>query len=204
MPSRLTDGTLSAIAAALAIAGFEVGVDARWSDGQPAVLAITSLATGACAEGTVYGTELVLRWHSDPADLKTAQVTAILTARAGNSVGAEAQHPGAGPAHRRTLFALPRTELTWPELMPPGRALAALRTELDARSMATAGMIITRLQGILSLADGPAVGYRCGWLFWPAGRLSRDGRPLYAVHCARDPAGAARRLALRAVTDGEG
>jgi hypothetical protein len=77
-----------------------------------------------------------------------------------------------------------------------GRALAALLAELDARGMATAGMTITRLQGTMTLAGGPVVGYRCGWLFWPAGRLSRDGRPLYAAHRAQDPAGAARRLAL--------
>ena len=76
------------------------------------------------------------------------------------------------------------------------RALAALLAELDARGMATAGMTVTRLQGTLILAGGPAVGYRCGWLFWPAGRLSRGGRPLYAAHRAQDPAGAARRLAL--------
>jgi len=76
-----------------------------------------------------------------------------------------------------------------------GRALAALRAELDDRGMATQGMTITRLQGTMTLAGGPAVGYRCGWLFWPAGRLSRGGRPLYAAHRAQDPAGAARRLA---------
>ncbi|HUY45891.1 MAG TPA: hypothetical protein VMV92_09225 [Streptosporangiaceae bacterium] len=52
-------------------------------------------------------------------------------------------------------------------------------------------MTITRLQGTLTLAGGPDVVYRCGWLFWPAGRLSRAGRPLYALHQARDPAGAA-------------
>jgi hypothetical protein len=75
------------------------------------------------------------------------------------------------------------------------RALAALLAELDARGMATAGMTVTRLQGTLTLASGPAVGYRCGWLFWPAGRLSRGGRPLYTAHHAQDPAGAARRLA---------
>lgn len=75
------------------------------------------------------------------------------------------------------------------------RALAALLAELDARGMATSGMTITRLQATLTLADGPDVGYRCGWLFWPAGRLSRGGRPLYAAHRAQDPAGAARRLA---------
>jgi hypothetical protein len=77
-----------------------------------------------------------------------------------------------------------------------GRALAALRAEMDARGMATAGMTITRLQGTMTLAGGPAVSYRCGWLFWPACRPSLDGRPLYAAHRAQDPADAARRLAL--------
>jgi hypothetical protein len=62
--------------------------------------------------------------------------------------------------------------------MPPGRALEGLRVELAAWGLATAGMTITRLQGTLTLAGGPAVEYRCGWLFWPAGRLSRGGRPL--------------------------
>ncbi len=76
-----------------------------------------------------------------------------------------------------------------------GRALAALLAELQARRLATAGLTITRLQGTLTLAGGPAVAYRCGWLFWPAGRLSRGGRPLYTAHRAQDPAGAARRLA---------
>jgi hypothetical protein len=92
--------------------------------------------------------------------------------------------------------------VSWPEPVPPGRALAALRAELDARGIATAGMTITRLQGTLTLARGLAVGYSCGWLLWPAGRLSRDGRPLYAAHQARDPAGAARRLALPRLRDG--
>ncbi len=43
-----------------------------------------------------------------------------------------------------------------------GRALAALRAELDDRGMATQGMTITSLQGTMTLAGGPAVGYRCG------------------------------------------
>ena len=94
---------------------------------------------------------------------------------------------------------LPRAQetlVTWPELMSPGRALEGLRVELAARGLATVGMTLTRLQGMLTLAEGPGVGYHCGWLFWPAGRLSIGGRPLYAVHRAGDPAGAARRLAL--------
>jgi len=87
--------------------------------------------------------------------------------------------------------------VTWPELMPPGRALEGLRVELAARGMAAVGMTVTRLQGMLTLAEGPAVGYCCGWLFWPAGRLSIGGCPLYTVHRTGDPAGAARRLALQ-------
>jgi histidine kinase-like protein len=46
------------------------------------------------------------------------------------------------------------------------------------------------------LAGGLAVRYCCGWLVWPAGRLSRQGRPLHTLHSAHDPAGAARRLTL--------
>jgi hypothetical protein len=80
--------------------------------------------------------------------------------------------------------------------MLPGRALGGLRAELAARGLATAGMAVTRLQGTLTMTGGLSVVCCCGWLFWPAGRLSAGGRPLYAVHRAGDPAGAARRLAL--------
>lgn len=80
-------------------------------------------------------------------------------------------------------------------VMTPGPALAALRAELAARGIATLGLTITRWQGTLALARGLAVVYRAGWLCWPAGRLSRNGRTIYAVHPAGDPAGAARRLA---------
>lgn len=89
-----------------------------------------------------------------------------------------------------------------PELTPPGRALGALRGELAARGVVIAGMTITRLHGMLTLDDGLGVGYCHGWLFWPAGRVSRGGRPLYAVHRAGDPAGAARRLAVPRPGDG--
>jgi hypothetical protein len=75
--------------------------------------------------------------------------------------------------------------MSQPDLMPPGLALAALRAELAARGLASAGMTVTRRQGILNLAGGSEVGYSRGWLFWPAGRLSRDGRPLYAVSQGR-------------------
>jgi len=84
--------------------------------------------------------------------------------------------------------------VTGGQLMPC-QALARLRAELAARGVDMAGMTVTRWQGVLVLAGGPGVRYCRGWLFWPAGRLSRRGRPLCAVHSAGDPAGAARRLA---------
>lgn len=77
----------------------------------------------------------------------------------------------------------------------PSQALGALFTELAARGRGVRGMTVTRFEGTLTLAGGPAVRYRCGWLTWPAGRLSARGRPLLTVHNAGDPAGAARRLA---------
>jgi len=119
-PRGLTSGPLPAIAAELAIAGFEIDVVDRWSDGRPAALAVTSPATGACAEVTAHGTELELRCHSGPADgtpgLITAQVTAVLTASSGNvtggaAPGAAAQHPETGTGKRRTLLAHLRAEL---------------------------------------------------------------------------------------------
>jgi hypothetical protein len=121
-----------------------------------------------------------------------------VTGAPGCNGGLQASPAGASPSADPTRRGLPRaqeTQVTWPELMSPGRALEGLRAELAARGLATVGMTITRLQGMLRLAEGPGVGYCCGWLFWPAGRLSISGRPLYAVHRARDPAGAARRLA---------
>jgi hypothetical protein len=86
--------------------------------------------------------------------------------------------------------------------LTPGRALSALMAELTSRGLPPTGigMNLTRLQGTLILPCGLAVGYRCGWLVWPAGRPSRRGRPLHTLHNALDPAGAARRLAAEPVT----
>ena len=111
-------GPLRAVAAELAIAGFGVDVVDRWSDGQPAVLAVTSPATGACAEVTAHGTELELRYWSGPADvagLITAQVTAVLTASAGDDTPGgpvTAWRPAdASPEERRVLLARLQAEL---------------------------------------------------------------------------------------------
>jgi hypothetical protein len=80
--------------------------------------------------------------------------------------------------------------------------LAALRTELIACGVAAVSMNLTRLQGSLTLTGDSVVGYFSGWLLWPTGRLSRRGQPVYAVHPAGDPSGAARRLALLRTRDG--
>jgi hypothetical protein len=112
-------GPLPVIAAELAIAGFGVDVVDHWSDGRPAVLAVTSPATGACAEVTAHGTELELRCHGGPGDgaagLMTAQVTAVLTASAANGPGcappAASQQPEASPVQRLVLLAQLRAEL---------------------------------------------------------------------------------------------
>jgi hypothetical protein len=75
----------------------------------------------------------------------------------------------------------------------PGEALSSLRTTLAGSGLTTVGMTLTRYAGTLFPADGPCIGYHYGFFWWPTGR-SRRGRPLYAIHDASDPAGAARRL----------
>lgn len=106
-------------------------------------------------------------------------------------------------------FPLGREQPTWPglrtmaetaspgETTTPVRSLAALRAELAALGVTTSGLAVTRLQGTLTLAGGPAIRYRRGWLIWPAGPADGLGRPAIATHRAEDPAGAARRLAAR-------
>lgn len=78
--------------------------------------------------------------------------------------------------------------------MTPGQALAGLRTALGRQGIGTAGMTLTRYAGTLITAGGPCIGYHYGLFWWPAGR-SRRRRPLYAIHDAGDPVGAARRIA---------
>lgn len=115
----------------------------------------------------------------------------------------------AGLASRTGVAGDHRGRLVWAEIpwlgapegpvgirpVTPSQALGALFTELAARGRGVRGMTVTRFEGTLTLSGGPAVRYRCGWLTWPAGRLSARGRPLLTVHNAADPVGAARRLA---------
>ncbi len=83
----------------------------------------------------------------------------------------------------------------WLVTLTPGRALNALLDALASHGLPVTGMTLTRLQGTVMLPGGITVRYCCGWLAWPTGRPSRQGRPLHTLHTACDPAGAARRLA---------
>lgn len=81
-----------------------------------------------------------------------------------------------------------------PEGVSPSQALARLHGSLTERGIRTVGMTFGSSDGVLFPAGGQAVGYACGLYWWPAGRF-RQGRPVYAIHSAADPQGAARRLA---------
>jgi hypothetical protein len=76
--------------------------------------------------------------------------------------------------------------------MTPGQALTALRDALATHGITTAGMTLTRHTGLLHPAHGPAIGYHHGLYWWPA--RPHSARPLYTIHDASDPAGAARRI----------
>jgi serine/threonine-protein kinase RsbW len=77
-----------------------------------------------------------------------------------------------------------------------GQALTGLRDALSALGIATTGLTLTRHNGKLHPEHGPAIGYRGGLYWWPA-RRRHASRPIYAIHDARDPVGAARRIAPR-------
>lgn len=81
-----------------------------------------------------------------------------------------------------------------PSTVTPSQALARLHGSLTERGIRTVGMTFSSSDGVLFPAGGQAVGYACGLYWWPAGRL-RQGRPVYSIHSAADPQGAARRLA---------
>jgi len=75
-----------------------------------------------------------------------------------------------------------------------GQALTGLSAALAALGIATIGLTLTRHNGKLYPAHGPAIGYHGGLYWWPA-RGRHASRPIYAIHDARDPVGAARRIA---------
>lgn len=78
--------------------------------------------------------------------------------------------------------------------MTPSQALARLYGSLSEAGIRTVGMTFSPSDGVLFPASGQAVGYSCGLYWWPAGHY-REGRPVYSIHPAADPDGAARRLA---------
>jgi hypothetical protein len=74
------------------------------------------------------------------------------------------------------------------------QALTGLRAALAALGITITGMTLARHTGKLHPEHGPAIGYHGGLYWWPVRRLHAS-RPIYANHDARDPAGAARRIA---------
>ena len=105
--------------------------------------------------------------------------------------------PSADPPHSAS-----RGNVTAPASDPTrgpeatSQALTGLRDALTAYGIATTGMTLTRYTGKLHPAHGPVIGYHGGLYWWPVRRLHAS-RPVYAVHDARDPVGAARRIAPR-------
>jgi hypothetical protein len=77
--------------------------------------------------------------------------------------------------------------------MTPGRALYDLLSALAEQGITARSVTVTRLGGTLIPCGGYPIGYRAGFFWWRAG-LSATGRPLYTIHPATDPRGAARRL----------
>jgi hypothetical protein len=103
--------------------------------------------------------------------------------------------PPVGPPHPAS-----RDKVTAPASGPAlgaettSQALTGLRAALAALGIATTGMTLARHTGKLHPEHGPAIGYYGGLYWWPVRRLHAS-RPVYAIHDAGDPAGAARRIA---------
>jgi hypothetical protein len=76
----------------------------------------------------------------------------------------------------------------------PNQALTSLRQSLAEREIPTVGMTVTRRAGVLFPAARTTIGYSFGLFWWRTG-CQHDGRPVYAIHPASDPNGAARRIA---------
>jgi hypothetical protein len=79
----------------------------------------------------------------------------------------------------------------------PSQALVSLHHLLAEHGIATWGMSMTRHTGTMYPTSGTTISYSCGLFWWHTGRLRR-GRPIYAIHPATDPAGAARRISQAA------
>jgi serine/threonine-protein kinase RsbW len=108
---------------------------------------------------------------------------------------ADPPHPAGGGSHASGGAAPAREPAPGATTMTSaGRALTGLRDALAALGIATTGLILTRHNGTLHPEHGPAVGYHGGLYWWPVRRLHAS-RPVYAIHDATDPAGAARRIA---------
>ena len=75
----------------------------------------------------------------------------------------------------------------------PIQGLQALAAELTRCHTSTAWISAGAREGELMLVQGQAIGYATGFFWWRTGRFSQ-GRPLYTIHAAHDPAGAARRI----------
>jgi hypothetical protein len=86
--------------------------------------------------------------------------------------------------------------------MSPSQALARLRDALAAHDITTTGMTLTRLSGTLYPGHGPNIGYYHGLYWWPVCRPHRN-EPLYAIHNASNPPGAARRIADLSTSPGD-
>jgi hypothetical protein len=99
-----------------------------------------------------------------------------------------ARYPGARSAGRQATSGVRLGAVT------SGEALVVLMQSLAERNIRTRGMTLTRRSGWLVTDMGGRVAYWHGYYWWPSGRLN-DDRPVYAIHSAADPAGAARRLA---------
>jgi hypothetical protein len=74
------------------------------------------------------------------------------------------------------------------------KALGDLLHFLTERNVQSKGMTLARGSGWLIPESGHPIGYWHGFYWWPCGRV-REGRPVFAIHPASDPEGAARRIA---------